>query len=289
MCKNLFVLGVSKEAAKDNLWKFLIEATPFMTARDNDGLGYVATGRRGLWGERWFDTDKAWKDRTILEASEEDLEVIKRLPNLLKLPEQTYNRFGAADPDGATSVLLHSRMATCDKNLTNVHPFVSNDGKTALVHNGVISNSKQIGTINSTCDSESILKLYLDNGVSKDPNSITQVIKELQGYFACGVMGTDAEGISYVDVFKNDTAGLCVSMIKELNSLVLCTNKEILENTCKKLGFTMSRPVSIADDIMIRFNAITGDVMSTHKYSSNARYSSYSGRTYDRDWDYGGY
>jgi hypothetical protein len=71
-------------------------------------------------------------------------------------------------------LIIHGRHATCDINLSNTHPMLGENA--AMVHNGVV-DSIRYENVNSTCDSEKLLRAYLDEGIEGVEQNIT-------GYYA---------------------------------------------------------------------------------------------------------
>ena len=268
MCKVLAVAGIKPEVAAKKLWTFLIAATPFMSAYDKDGVRYLAQRKEyGLWGEKWLKPEEAWKVRD--EAHVKDGLYKEKFKGLLL--EERFTKFGVADPMMTHAVLLHARMATCEKSLANVHPFVRGD--TALIHNGIIRNDHQLKKITSTCDSECILNEYVDKGVFNDPEAIQAVAKELRGYYACAILTKGQDGKQYLDIFKNTTSQLSATYVEELDSMVFCTNPEIVKETCKELKWSHGASFKVKDETLIRIDAATGDLISKHTFKEGYTWS----------------
>jgi hypothetical protein len=262
MCKNLIVVG---SVGGQILWDFLIAAQEGMCNMDKDGLGYAAMDKQGeLWGEKWLYPSDGWKYR----PNNADSKIAKKLRHLTSA--KRYDKFGLAEPDKSPSVLYHSRHATCDKNITNTHPFVRKG--VALIHNGVINNHFNLKKISSTCDSEVILNEYFEQDVMNNPEKIKDVANSLYGYYACGVLGSTSSGTRYVDVFRNPTASLYVMYVGTLEALVFCTRKEIVEDACKKLKWECSSAYEVESDSMLRLDALTGDMIGQYSFKSNANY-----------------
>jgi hypothetical protein len=223
MCKLLMIAGLTedKQAAA---YRFMLAALPGLTKDDKDGVGYAASaiGSGDLFGERWLKPAAAFKRRSPL--SERDIAAQEAFGLAVEV-EESYNAFGDITRP-FSSIVLHTRMATCGVNLANVHPFVSED--TALAHNGVISNPEKFKRHLSTCDSEAILSSYLECGVDQVSDSIQETAGALEGYYACGVLARDRDEERILDIFKSDGASLCVAWVKQLNTWVFCTRPEIL-------------------------------------------------------------
>lgn len=253
--------------------------SPFMSENDRDGLGYAAQDDKGVFGERWLNPQDAWKYRT--PWSKKDKAIKDAFVNVLD-GSPRYNRWGKVN-NKFHAVLLHTRMATCAIGLDNTHPFVSKDGQTALVHNGVVRSST-LKNITSTCDSELLLNSYVNNGVKASPAAIQSVAKEIQGSYACGVLTTDADGKPVMDIFRNATSSLYAAFVKELDTIVYCTNIDIVRKACKKLKWRMGSTFKFADNKIIRVDAKTGDLITQHSFTSESYYGTANGSGY-----YGGY
>lgn len=258
MCKIMALAGVTEAAAKDKLWRFAVAASKHLSAAsDKDGFGYAAADANGaLFGERWLDNSDAFIERTPPPEDE-----TKRLAGFGDSLWRTvkFNRFGSADPDATRALILHARFATCDRNIENTHPFVADN--TALIHNGVISNAQMLKNKTSTCDSEVILHSYLEAAVGSNPGAIQQVADEVFGTYACAVLGTDDDGVAYMDIFKNKATGLVCAHVKELGATVFCTTLDILEKTCKEVGMTLSWSYWVKPSYLLRLSVKTGEVL----------------------------
>lgn len=262
MCKNLMISGITEETHANAL-KFIEAALPGMTKHDGDGVGYAASrlDNGELFGERWLNTKEAFKRRTPL--TERDNALLEHLGLAVDV-EASYNSFGEAGV--FSSILFHARFATCGVNLDNVHPFVRDD--TALIHNGVIKNAHAFKRTLSTCDSEAILSSYLSNGVDQNVDMIADTGNELEGYYACGVLARNREGVRVMDIFKNDGANLCVAWVKQLDAWVYCTSADIIKAAARKCRFEISAPHAIKSGWLIRLNASTGECMGMNRFSA---------------------
>jgi predicted glutamine amidotransferase len=247
-----------KQKKKALTWKFFESSLPYMSASDKDGLGYVAADGNKIFGERWLVNKNAFKIRN--EKNEYATKIADLFGSGLMVNESEYNSFGSGKMLNATSILLHTRKATCARNITNTHPFVIED--TALIHNGVIRNDEKImAKVKpiSTCDSESILQEYLYSGVNLDPHNIQNIADMLDGWYACGIISKDKNNRQIVDVFKCDDSKLNIAWVKELDNFVLCTTMDILEKTAKDAKMTITSHNGLKGGIMWRFDAKTGE------------------------------
>jgi hypothetical protein len=272
------VVGV-KAHKQTELHKFMIEMAPIMSDRDNDGLGYMAMTSKGMFGERWFNPKDAFINRGEWTNIEEK---IKETFDGVLEGSQGYVPF-KQNNEAATapiqSVIMHTRYATCEKAMKNVHPFYR-DG-VALIHNGVISNVRELKQISSTCDSEGILNSYVDNDVAKNPDNISKVGNFLRGSYTCGVLTRNAEGVGIVDIFRS-SPNLSACFIRELDALVFVTSEQMLIAACRSLGWKHGAFMQLKDDKMVRINAATGGRISSHKFYSITGYGNYQG-----GWDNG--
>ncbi len=266
MCKIMGIAGISAER-RVMAQCFAEAAVEYLTKADNDSFGYAACSAKGVqYGERWLDPKKSFDERPApVERTQEQLDIIQMFQGAIYVPALpvVYNHFGKRAEESMSAITLHGRMATCGKGIQNAHPFVK-DG-VSLIHNGVIYNAAQLGYINSTCDSESILKLYLEEEVSKNPANIQAVVNKLHGYYACMVFGKDKEGVPYLDIFKEERANLCVTWVDEVG-WVYCTNFDIVNNTAQDLALQIQYSYDIVEGCLIRINVETGGIMSVTKF-----------------------
>lgn len=286
MCKVLATAGVKPDKS-DSLWKFIMAVSPFLSQFDNDGVGYAASSPNGLFGERWLHPAAAFKYRK--EYTKVDIDIKTKFGKAVELEGgPAYNKFGVMSIGNTQAVVLHARMATCGKGIENTHPFVSGDGKFALIHNGVIRNTTQLKNITSSCDSECILNTYTDNKVGSDPTNIQSVADDLAGYYACAVLGTDKDGVRYLDLFRdNSGATLYCTYVKQLDTLVFCTKADIVAAALKELKWKCGQFFTVQAGHLIRLNAITGESMfepiefDTKGKSSYSSWNNYQGGGYN--------
>lgn len=277
ICKNLMIAGIKPELSKKLVWDFLMAISPIMSAHDKDGVGYAAMGREGVWGERWLRPVDAWKYRKLWTAEDEKAKGAYK--GTLEA-EPRFNEFGGVDPEQSSAIILHARMATCEKSIVNTHPFVR-DG-IALIHNGVINNTTELENLYSTCDSETILNSYVKHDVKNNPDNISKVADEIRGYYACGVLSEGADGKRHLDVFRSSNASLSAYYVKELDAVVFCTRSEMIREACKALKWSYGNTFTFKDDVMIRIDCDTGQPISTHKFFARQTY--YNSHGYNGGW-----
>jgi hypothetical protein len=271
MCKNLMIAGLSPDK-KEAVYKFLGMMATRMTCSDRDGLGYAALTEGGLYGERWFKPEDAFKWRPKLSVKDKE---VKGMHQGLKDFEGRFSYF-IENEEGLDekhkgkppmAVIMHARMGTVGaKCIMNVHPFVYNG--TALIHNGNISNhdQKHLKKINSTCDSETILHSYLAHNVANDPSKIGKVAKDLSGWYACGVLTKDKKGNPIMDIFRNG-AQLWALYVHELDATVYCTVNGMVLSACEALGWKVGTVKKFKDDSFVRINARTGEFLEGVHFS----------------------
>jgi hypothetical protein len=245
--------------------KFIKEMGEKMSIGNTDGLGYAALDTEGnLFGERWFSNKNAFKR-------------LKESPfgNVVTIKNTGYNAFGSLNLEGVSSMLLHTRFATCEKSLQNVHPFVKDD--MALIHNGIIRNPKVYEPTISTCDSEALLNGYLEYNLVDNPEDIEEMVKPLEGYWATALYAK-LNGKYILDIFKFG-ASLDVMYIHDLESWVFTTNGYDMESICDKLGFKYTDKGEVLSNVHIRIDPKTGEVLFTNTYkklsASEKRAASY--------------
>ena len=287
MCK-ILVLPVVRPDTEELAWKFIKEMSKIMSRSNTDGLGYAAVSSEGeLFGERWLINRDAWDER--VELPPEEREILGEYQGFLHKDEK-YNKFGPVSETNVRAIMLHARAATSGRGFQNTHPFFYKD--TALIHNGVIHNYEVKELKVSTCDSEKILQEYIKAGVADKPNGIRTVAKELRGYYACGVMSRDSDGIPHIDVFKSQGARLGCARIRELGCNVITTDTTDLTEVARTLNLNIDNRFDVKSGIMLRINALTGKIVSATKFKPKDEYAgSYNTNWRDThsDTDYGGY
>lgn len=300
MCKVLIIPAI-KKAKIDATMKFVRAMAATMSKGNSDGLGYAAIDESGqLFGERWFLNNEAFKP--VVPVAEVDYTPLKdtagknlaQFGKALKVfksegwkkgPEvQRYNSFGNGQKmTDMVALTLHTRAATCDRNLTNVHPFVDETLDTSVIHNGVITNHKEFDLKLSTCDSESILISYLNAEVNKDISNVQGMVDKLRGYYACGTFSRDADGNRILDVFKLNNNNLAISYIYELETYVLASSDTDIKEICKAIGFSHDGTQDLQDEFITRINPFTGEIVGQvtfEKPSYNAPTTSYGHNGY---------
>ena len=120
-----------------------------------------------------------------------------------KLIEKTDG--GRAVP--GVSGIGHTRWATHGAPTDlNAHPHLSNDGRFAVVHNGIIENYAQLRqeliaqgyTFRSETDTEVIALLLEANDTGDPRTTIMKAAARLEGSWALGVISTEAPGTLYL-------------------------------------------------------------------------------------------
>jgi len=297
MCKVLMIPAIKEDKRKETE-DFIYVMSQIMTKNNNDGLGYAAIDDEGkLFGERWFVNNMAFRDpnefkRTEFQAHQDRARsIVDKWGDALKKmrfgayepfvftgnKEDVYNNFGE-DPklSRARAITLHTRYATCEKNLTNVHPFVDQD--TSVIHNGVISNHKEFDLKLSTCDSESILISYLDNNVNNDPtgafhneNGVKEMANALDGYYATGIFSRDVDGNRILDVVQWNNRNLSVCYIYDLETYVIATSDHDIKEACKELGYLHDGTIDLNEGFLTRINPFNGEVMLQVKFEKEVK------------------
>lgn len=266
--------------------KFVKKSVPFMSETDKDGAGYLATNGQNIFGEKWLRNTDAFK---VVKREARDQEKINKIfehavPNSFS----RYESFGEGKLEDATSILFHTRMATCDKTIYNTHPFVLGD--TGLIHNGVILNSdtllEGLETV-STCDSEAILQEYIKSEINLDPSNIQDVADVLNGWYVAGLISKDNEGKQIVDIFKCNRSSLYAGWIPQLDTFALCTEIGILKDTARAAGMTVTAYDVVSGGVFLRFDAVTGERLHILDFDPEyKKFEKYSGSSLGKNaWD----
>lgn len=124
-----------------------------------------------------------------------ELSVVKKAGKLANLEKALED-----NPINGNIGIGHIRWATHgEASDINSHPHLSNNGKIAVVHNGIIENYRELKkeleeegyTFKSTTDTEVIavlLEKYYDGDLLE---AVKKVKERLEGSFACGIITTD--------------------------------------------------------------------------------------------------
>jgi hypothetical protein len=285
MCKVMIMTNIT-DKTRDKAIKFIKEMGEKISVGNNDGLGYAAIDENdNLFAERWFKNSNAFKkpiDSPFLNA--------------VSFKPIEYSSHGMVNLNEIAAITLHTRMATCEKSLKNIHPFIKDD--VALIHNGVIRNPEVYKPTISTCDSESLLNGYLEHKVMDNPSLVESMVDPLTGYWASAVFAK-VNGKYILDIFKH-SANLSAVYVYDLETWVFSTNHHDIETVCSKLGFKHSEAGDVGKNVLIRLNPMTGEVITTLEYKkedaprvtqpskSYTDYNSYYNSRYSTDYGYGG-
>ena len=131
-------------------------------------------------------------------SSELNLQVRKAVGRLKVLSEQIH---GGADLEGCIG-LGHTRWATHGApNIVNSHPHVSENGKFAVIHNGIIENYVEIKefligqgiTFKSETDTEVVAQLleFYYNECHDFLEAVGRVLRRIEGAYALGMLCAD--------------------------------------------------------------------------------------------------
>jgi predicted glutamine amidotransferase len=287
MCKLLIMTGITEGLVAQEFMKRMAEP---MSKSNPHGIGYSAVGPDGeLFSERWHNNNHFFETKDIMTP-----DIAKALaPYANRLPEgalnPNYSTMGKVDFSNVRSVTMHTRFATCGREFANTHPFIYED--TSLIHNGTIRNAFSSGystglDVNkiSTCDSESALQTYLEQGVNIDTAKAKSWLDILTGSWAFGILSRNAEGNRILDVVRG-TSFLYFMQIEGVGR-VFTTNDDDAKAVVKDMGLKfIEEPFLVKSDEMYRYDAITGEFLETvdikppvRTYNSNYSGGNYQGK-----------
>lgn len=261
MCTIMIIPGIKPEL-KEAAWRFAKTARPLLTQDNNDAFGYAALGPSGLFAERWTTVSRAFKP----DMSQRGDTLLKKILGGIVKPEAPSYATHGIKTEEVSALIMHARMATSGGGIENAHPFIVDD--TALIHNGVITNDKDIPKRVSTCDSEAILTKYLEHDVSAFPQQIQAVADALTGWYATAILAPHAEYGYVLDVFKEPMSNLHAGYVAELDTVVFATKPHLITQTAKRCGFATGQITEVPEDLLIRINPYTGELIGHVPFAS---------------------
>ena len=194
------------------------------------------------------------------------IDVEKVSGRIAKLCEKT--RDGAAVP-GVTGI-GHTRWATHGAPTdTNAHPHLSNDGRFAIVHNGIIENYLALReeliadgyVFESETDTETIVHLLEFNYDGDIKAAVMKTAARLEGSYALGILCTDAPDTLYavressplilgIGVGENYFASDVTALVAHTKNVIYLEDGEMAELTSASIrvydctGQEIKKPVS---------------------------------------------
>lgn len=245
MCKLFSIVEIED---KRNAELFAKHAIPLITKIDDDGLGIMRLGERGIHIQRWLEPPVVVrrKKSVVLEKYEKALLHQRN-------EEGTRSR-------NLYAIAVHGRLATCARSLENTHPFYREG--TALMHNGIISNASNYPHPLSTCDSEALLSQYLKFEVRKDVTKLEESLRGVGGYYAAIVFNENGT----VDIYRDDMATLYMAHVRDVG-VVIATTQEIIVNTARKLKAHITGIDEILPNTVIRWhNGVSPQILPFASY-----------------------
>lgn len=234
MCKLLAIVDIENE---DNALEFSELAIKPMTLKDDDGLGVIMLGDQGLGVERWLKPSD-FPNAYVLDD---------KLNKYQALLPSGYNTEGDVSQTHIYAIGVHSRTATGPKCLANVHPFVREG--IALIHNGVINNHEKFKKEVSSCDSEALLSLYLQENVKNDLKDIQKVTDEASGLYAFMVFDPIAKSLT---ITKDKSTSLFFAHVSTVGT-VFCTTEEIIKSCIGRMKLKQSPIYPFPDNTSMRW------------------------------------
>lgn len=248
MCKIAIVPYIPDQHAK-TVMALAKALTGPLTARDRDAFGVAAVSGSHLYTGRWLPAN-AW--------SSPRARIQDRPPysNLLPVTHAPTGLVTGKLPSKPQAILLHARFATSGKALTDAHPHTSPDGRTTLIHNGVV-DTVGLDLRRTACDSEGILNAYTDAGVGDDPANLQSALDRIRGYYALGVLSV-ASGRWVCDIVRDDRASLEYVALPTLGTGIYITDHAILAVAARKLGIKTGARYTVAPNSHMRIDCSTG-------------------------------
>lgn len=264
---------------------------PMMSQTDPHGTGYLEVHNNGLRIQRWMNPKRLFKVVKPLDTAL--TQAIAKYSGALTLADNPGDYSEHGDVGGVPlSIACHARWATTPKCIGNVHPFHEkhDDGETALMHNGVVSNwigmVKQYG--GEECDSWAILRRYIDAQVYGPKPQLDDAFDVIPGSQSCLAANVLNDGQLFVDYWKNNGTTMHAAYVPALSSPVFCTDGGMLKMVLQKLKVKFHF-LEVSAYQLIRFHPRTdavevfeqGDwqVSMAHSYQTSYTPSSWRGNS----------
>lgn len=271
MCKLIAITGlVLKNRRQASL--LVAKSSELLGLSQHDGFGYALKHKTGVYRERFLDPLNAKGMGTMKDA-------VSLLSSKLKTKVKQgidFDSSGVFPAKGIIegSFIAHGRTATCDKTITNTHPFYGNmDGKEwYIAHNGVVAWKGETLPLQTSCDSEHLLNCYL---YKDGENSFKDCIS---GYAA--IVGFNPEGELFV--LRDNKAPLYCIYIKQLDCYINCTDSshctKLADLICTFWGLknaTITEPLMLEEYVKHTWRA-NGEIDSVYfdKFSDTSPYIS---------------
>ncbi len=258
MCKIASATKIT-DKNRDDVWLFMQLLGKTMSVGNTDGLGYAAIDKNGnIFGEKWLVNDSAFKD-------------LSSAPNInAKNIGSLYNYFGTTvNRDHAQAIILHTRAATCERGIKNVHPFIDeqNHPTAAIIHNGMIYNEEDFTKKYSTCDSEVLVHLYKQNNVVEKLGNLNLFTPKLQGWYTVLGLSKQDDGRLIMDAFTMN-GRLGSYYIPDLDIRVWSTDASDVAKVANAFGMRVTEGRQMKADTAMRLDVLTDEVIATEKIST---------------------
>lgn len=200
MCKIAGTTGFNPQ----DLQEIINDTWSEMSATETDGYGAAWTDTKG--GVSWVKTS------------------IPFFPEEEGLYPDFCSAFGDSningEPDG-NYLIIHGRTATCSVETKNTHPMIEigKRRQMALVHNGMV-DSFTYDNVNSTCDSELLLRAYQKDGFKGIEDGV-------EGYYALMMIDRTKARTQFI-VARDDRAMLQVGKM-DSGHWCFATTRELIE------------------------------------------------------------
>lgn len=213
MCKLIAISGLTLKSTKQAS-ALVAKSAELLGLSQKDGFGYSLKHQTGVYRERFLKPETC-KGMGTMKAS---LDALPKSLITLQKEGIDFDTKGVFPSKGVLkgNFIAHGRTATCDKVISNTHPFVGNidDKEWHIAHNGVVAWKGEKLPLQTTCDSEHLLNcfMYLKGEDSFKDN--------ISGYAA--IVGLDPSGDLFV--LRDNKAPLYITYMKQLETFIICTD-----------------------------------------------------------------
>lgn len=246
MCKLFAITNTSK--IKPKQLEKITKSVENTMSYEKDGLGITVLHKDGsIAGRKYLKTQAA----SVLNKPDTTSPISK--PHSLELGEFNANAI--------QSMIIHGRTSTNSVSLTNTHPIVKHG--LWLSHNGVVEDSGPKYNMTTSNDTEHIVERIATQGLEA-------IEKHISGYYACLYF---KEHSKMLHVFRDSIAPLYIALVPKLETYIIATTEELIENACNAINVLSEVIEEVDDNVYFEVNGLDFNNIKQFEPKGRSAYS----------------